>query len=329
MVLLSFLFILCSCKELVGQNQEEMNNKAIALLGNLYRDVKYLDKEVSYHAVVSSGAATVEVYINGYPIHREPAVVGKSGSKSGSNPINKYILQSGEQHWEVRVYPAISPKTINFEKEISKNARFIVRLEKLRFTDVGVETLADPIVLIETPINYESDNSGNVEEVYKDAGKPMMVYKGTFAAQVPYVLDGWSKSVDLTQENSQTLQKELVEKYKELLKMLDERRTGDFAEKIVKREKEISQALFYTKDLNDDYMETFFEGYDKKDKKMKPLENYKMVFFGKNLIALESNDINYLYKPSLIATYNNDKRRNNYLMFFHRPKPGAPLEIIR
>ena len=283
-----------------------MNNKAVALLGNLYQDVKYLDKEVSYHAVVSSGAATVEVYINGYPIHREPAVVRKSGSKSGSTPINESILQSGEQHWEVRVYPAISPKTINFEKEISKNARFIVRLEKLRFTDVGVETLADPIVLIETPINYESDNSGNVEEVYKDAGKPMMVYKGTFTAQVPYVLAGWSKSVDLTQENSENLQKELVEKYKELWKMLDERRTGDFAEKIVKREKETAQALFYTKDLNDDYMETFFDRVDKKD-------------------------INYLYDPALTSSFYIGDREKllTYYVTFHRPKPGAPLEIIR
>ena len=47
------------------------HDKATELLGNLYKDVKYREREVSYHAIVSTDAATVEVYINGYPIHQK------------------------------------------------------------------------------------------------------------------------------------------------------------------------------------------------------------------------------------------------------------------
>lgn len=111
--------------------------------------------------------------------------------------------------------------------------------------------------------------------------------------------------------------------------MLDKRQTDEIAESIVKRERETEQALYYTKDLNDDYMQTFFDGFDKEGKKMKPFENYKIVFYGDKMVTLESSNINYLYKPVLMATYNNDKKRLNYYLAFHRPKPGAPLEIIR
>ena len=67
-------------------------------------------------------------------------------------------------------------------------------------------------------------------------------------------------------------------KYKELWDLLDKRQTDLLAKKILNREKEISQALFYTKDENDNYLKTFFDKFGKEEKKMKPLENYKMVF---------------------------------------------------
>ena len=207
----------------------------------------------------------------------------------GSNPINKYILKSGEQNWEVRVYPAYNTDATQ-QKKLAKGARFTVRLEKLRFTDVGIDNLADPIILIDTPLEYDTSGTGNTEEYYKDAGKPMMVYKGKFSAEVPYNLKGWSESVDLSKEDQKVLQAQAVEKYRELWKMLDKRETGKFAENILKREKETSQALFYTKILNDDYMEAFFDRVDKQGKKMKPLENYKMVFSGNKMVTLESTD---------------------------------------
>ena len=280
--------IMCNTQS-CSQKKETMDKNAIELLGSLYKDVQYMDRQISNHAVVSSGGATVEVYINDFPIHREAAIVGKDGRSGGSNPINKYILKSGEQNWEVRVYPAYNTDATQ-QKKLAKGARFTVRLEKLRFTDVGIDNLADPIILIDTPLEYDTSGTGNTEEYYKDAGKPMMVYKGKFSAEVPYNLKGWSESVDLSKEDQKVLQAQAVEKYRELWKMLDKRETGKFAENILKREKETSQALFYTKILNDDYMEAFFDRVDKQGKKMKPLENYKMVFSGNKMVTLESTD---------------------------------------
>ncbi|OPB94441.1 hypothetical protein [Elizabethkingia ursingii] len=326
LVCCSILFSIQSC----SQNKKEMDNKATELLGNLYKDVKYMDRQVSYHAIVSTGGATVEVYINGYPIHRVPAIAGRGGNSGGSNPINKYILKSGEQNWEVRVYPAYNSDGTQ-QAQLSKEARFTIRLDKLRFNDNGVDNLADPVTLLETPKAYETSATGNTEEAYKDAGKPMMIYKGTFNADVPYSLKGWSESSDLTKEDQDVLKKELVSKYEELRNILANRQSDKFAEKILGREKEISQSLFYTKVLNDDYMKTFFDKVTKNGKKMEKLENYKMVFYGNKMVALETSDINYLYNPILAATYSDGKKEKliTYYVTFHRPKAGGPLEIIR
>ncbi|MCT3939633.1 hypothetical protein HZP52_03710 [Elizabethkingia anophelis] len=326
-LLIFFAFLLCLC--ISGQEYTLEHDKATELLGNLYKDVKYREREISYHAIVSTGAATVEVYINGYPIHQEKAVVGQSGRTGGSNPINECILKSGEQNWEVRVYPAYNSDGTQ-QAQLSKEARFTIRLDKLRFNDNGVDNLSDPVILLETPKAFEVSATGNTEETYKDAGKPMMIYKGTFNADVPYILKGWGDSVDLTKEDKSLLEKELVVKYKELWDLLDKRQTDLLAEKILNREKEISQALFYTKDENDNYLKTFFDKFGKEEKKMKPLENYKMVFYGNKMVALVSNDPVYKYYPVLRANYGeNGRKMLSYIMVFHRPKVGRPLEIIR
>lgn len=322
-----FTFLLCLY--ISGQGHKIEHDKATELLGDLYKDVKYREREVSYHAIVSTGAATVEVYINGYPIHQEKAVVGQSGRTGGSNPINECILKSGEQTWEVRVYPVYNSDGTQ-QAQLSKEVRFTIRLDKLRFNDNGVHNLADPVILMETPKAFEVSATGNTEETYKDAGKPMMIYKGTFNADVPYTLKGWESSLDLTKEDKNLLEKELLEKYKELWDLLDKRQTDLLAEKILNREKEISQVLFYTKDENDNYLKTFFDKFGKEGKKMKPLGNYKMVFYGNKMVALVSNDPVYKDYPVLRANYGEDGRKMlSYIMVFHRPKAGAPLEIIR
>ena len=118
------------------------------------------------------------------------AVVGQSGRTGGSNPINECILKSGEQNWEVRVYPAYNSDGTQ-QAQLSKEARFTIRLDKLRFNDNGVDNLEDPVILMETPKVFEVSAKGNTEETYKDAGKPVMIYKGTFNADVPYTLKGW------------------------------------------------------------------------------------------------------------------------------------------
>lgn len=103
------------------------------------------------------------------------------------------------------------------EAMLQEENRFLLRLEKLRFDkDGNVKTLAAPFTLIETPMDYDYDENDNEEQFYKDVGKPMIVYKGTFNTEVPYVLKGWSESVDLTKENQEKLKEELVDKYLEL-----------------------------------------------------------------------------------------------------------------
>lgn len=48
------------------------------------------------------------------------------------------------------------------------------------------------------------------------------------------------------------------------------------------------------------------------------------------MVALVSNDPVYKYYPVLRANYGeNGRKMLSYIMVFHRPKMGMPLEIIR
>ena len=63
---------------------------------------------------------------------------------------------------------------------------------------------------------------------------------------------------------------------------------------------------------------------------MYPIENYKIKFYGDGkIVALERGDV--LGYPSLIGSYKEgDRNKSNWFyLYFHRPKAGGPLEVIR
>ena len=53
-----------------GQNNKVMNEKVTEILGNLYKDVKYYDQRINYHAQITIGGCNFEVLINDFPVHQ-------------------------------------------------------------------------------------------------------------------------------------------------------------------------------------------------------------------------------------------------------------------
>jgi len=309
-----------------SQNKKVMDDQAKEILGNLYKDVKYKDKAVNYHAEIQIGGCGFEVFVNDMPVYKYAGDDG-SGSIGTSAPINMNILKSGEQTWEVRVFPPEQHgKRLT---ALPEGVKVELSVEALKFRSDGVDQLAEPVKLIVTP-KKEKDG----KQVYADAGKPFMVYKGTFKATVPYELTGWSKSADLSKEDSSALKNELVTAYQSQRRWLEEGDLNKLANAHLNREKDRAQATYYDKALNDDYLATFMKNMGTPNMKMYPLENYKMVFSGNGkMITLERTD--RLYVPALLGKRTvsaNGKDKTTYMTYylnFHRPKPGAALEVIR
>jgi len=309
-----------------GQNKKAMDEKATESIGNLYKDVKFKDQAVNYHAEIQIGGCAFEVYVNDMSVHKYAGDDG-SGSVGLSAPINMNILKSGTQTWEVRVFPPeVNGKRLS---TLPEGVKLELSVEALKFRADGVDHTADPIILLETP---KADKGNGM--VYADAGKPFMVYKGTFKAEVPYQLKGWTESVDLSKEDSTALREELVKTYEKYRGWLAKRDLAQLVQGLSQKDKDRAQVTFYDKALNEDHLETFIDRYGAPNLKMLPLEHYKMVLSGNGkMVSLERAD--HLYYPALIGESHQQVGGKDkiytmtYYLNFHRPHKGGALEVIR
>lgn len=307
-----------------NQAREENNRKAAELLGNLYTEVKHREKSVNYHMSIQFGGCAFEVWVNDMPVYRDKGSYG-SGAVGLSAPINTHILKSGVQTWEVRLYPSIiQGKPMD---ALSEGLKAELSVEALRFNDDGsMSVISKPVTLLETP-KVEKDG----KLVFADAGKLVTIYRGTFEADVPYTLIGWSESEDLTRQDTTALKVELVEQYERFRTLLENGQTDEMARLILRREQETAQCYYYNKEENDNYLNVFLKGFGHEGQKPYPLEKYKMVFYGNGrMVTLERTDM--VYEPALATQYfdaDGSEFTNTFYLYFHKPKGSDKLEVIR
>lgn len=319
--LIIFLLVsssLVSC----AQKKTDMNNTIDSVLGNLDKTVQYRDQQINYHAGIHVGGCSFEFFINDLPVLQYFG--DGNGTMNTNAPINPYILQSGKQRYKLVVYPAI------FKGEqtttLSPGVAIDITVEGLKFREDGVDNKTPKVQLLETP--QKKDEKGNT--VYADAGKPMAIYEGSFDAQVPYQLKGWTASKDLTREDTTALKAQVLDVYKNIARLISEHKTEELAQKLYTREKETAQALFYDHAMAENNLKDFDTAFARPGLEMQPLENYKLVFYGNKIVGLERTDIRG--KSPLFAYYPGSDGRKKYKMYYcylHKPAGSNELEVIR
>lgn len=328
LILIISLISLQSC----GQNNKAMDEKVNELWGNLYKDVKYKEAKVNYQALVFIGGCNYELLINDFPVDR---YFGEgNGAASGSVPINTAILNKGEQTWKIRVYPVHDSKEVNGKVTmvprpfLQPGARVELSIEGMRFKDNGdIENKLGKVVDFAAPLKKD-DNSG--QNILADAGKPYVEYTGTFQADVPYNLKGWKEGEDLSKMDPKKLEQQVLNQFKTFGGWIQNGNLDKIAEAKLNAEKEEAQALFFTKSLNDQYINDFITSWGRKNLKVEPIENYSLQFYGDGkIVSLVSN----AYKKSpLWASFKNENDEANYTiysLYFYIPKGKTELEVIR
>lgn len=315
-----------------GQNNKVMDEKVTEIFGNLYKDVKNYNERINYHAQISIGGCNFEVLINDFPVHQFFGPI--NGSLNTNTPINMAILGNGEQTWKVRIYPIHDRKEINDgvtftpRAAIEKGARAKISIKGLRFKENGdIEKEFGKVLNFEAPLNKDEKTG---ENIFSDAGKPYIEYSGTFQADVPYTLNGWKNSIDLSKENKAQLKNELLKEYEKYKDWLQNRELDKIASSKLNGKKEDAQALFYNKKIKQEFIYDFIDMWGKKGLKTQSLENIDIKYYGNNKVITLTNR-SYNDSP-LWATYIDEENDNSYILiplYFHRPKPDAPLEVIR
>lgn len=325
---ISIILIICACSPVCSQVSE---TDVLQQFNTLYKDVKHTDSAIYYKAYVDFGNCTVEYFINDVLIYRndicydsENDLLTMEAVMSLEIDINDFILHPGKQTWELRVHP---PYLLDTDKRLAalpekSRMEFSIYSYGKAYKYLGETTL------FETPLRVGSDG----KEIFADAGKPYISYTGTFDAEVPYTLTGWSESEDLTQIDPEELKTMLVNEYESLGKLIQKGNMEQSLEKIFQSEKDRAQYRFYDKEKNSIRSEEIKAMWGNPEQRVQPLENYEMIIGGNGrLVTLQCSDRFMWGEPALMSLYPQDggETYRMFRLFFHMPKGSSELELIR
>lgn len=266
---------------------------------NLNSTPKTQDNTPIYTLKVSV-ANPYEILINDMPFDKS----FDNGSTSFELPINDYVLQSGPQRFKVTLFP--------------DSGEFFLDKIGLEYLDIKVYKYSDI-----SSVGSGGEEIGSID-MRGILDSPLAVCDTVFNLEVPYQLTGWSASVDLSEEDRSTLEKEVLQKYESLQTILNSGSLTDFLKENSKRDIEIDRVFYADSALEKEDLAFMKDRIKKSKNNMAAINYYILRFYGNGrVVALEM-------KNGKSALYGDDGNQLYYYMILlHRPKKGESLVIIR
>ncbi|WP_309609627.1 hypothetical protein [Flavobacterium sp.] len=280
---------------------------------SISKEVKKFDYNPTYQLKVTNNLCTYEIFINDLLVD-DFFTTGRSAGEQNID-IPQYILKSGIQSIRIKAYPKAIRNGV-LETTVDSDADLRIR-----------------IVYGE----YYKQKFDDFKEVFKlklpkvELNLPFIELEGEFKAEVPYVLDGWSKGVDLSKEDTNELEAEVIKKFIELKTTIENKDVSSFATLIYEREKEIAQAYYFDSKSSNNYNNSWqeLEAEFKNSVSVELLNDYTMKYYSENkIVTLLINKGKFKNFSPLFIT-NIEKEKDFYEFYFYRPNPGSRLEIIR
>ncbi|MDM1409112.1 hypothetical protein [Myroides sp. DF42-4-2] len=296
------LFSLQSCAQKKQENKME----------NIYVKLNAVEHEKIVFLSLNYSSCSIEVLINDIPIYSNLNGKLKSGN-SFSLQINEYILKSGIQNLKIKLYPTSNDSDV-LDSTIFALAKASVKIvygnkgEKISSYESLINMDINPTDIKESPY-YEVNNSFEIK-------------------YLPYVLLGWSNSVNLGKENVRELEKEVVTYFNSYRDDMRNKNIESISSKLYNREYEKSVANYFNKEEDSRIIKESIVKEVNINNDFLPIENYKILILGEgNVVTLVRVDKYFRGEAVIIGETENDY--NFYPIFLHRPSPGAPLEVIR
>lgn len=284
----------------INFNDKKMNTKypnidASNFVSEITKKIIRYEKEPMYYMRINKINCLVEILINDYPVHRDYEL----SNYATPLELNYAILKSGEQKLTYRLYPIGNLLKENYGvgdtvKTLTNNTSISISIIKM--DNKGPKELEDEEVIMKhASLN---DAKGN----FIASGKPYYEFTFPFNAHVPYENEGWSKGQDLSKLDQKLLEEKAVEFYKEYGKIHLNNDKNALAKVKFGDDLYGSKSMYFNEqDVNELWNEDL---EDLSYKNIKPLENYKLVFFGNGKIAflmLTSMTKNYRGGGALIV----------------------------
>ena len=258
-------------------------------------------KNPLYNLEIKAFHCSIELWINDILVfnHYE-----EKGSVWVDWPINQFILQKGNQNFEVRIIPYKNQTTLSEKVEVEFGIHAIEAI-----------TESERIEVIERSVI----NIPNKEKL------PLYIHKGTFLATTPYVLEGWKNSQDLSKVDKKLLYQELIKWNSKLLNIYSTSNLEQYNSVYKQRELEFDIANYVLSEPNN--MDVFHSKF--KDLIALPDDLYKLKLFANGKLAsivLPFELPGFKYEPKKKTK---ESLGISLIIYFHRKQKGMPLEIIR
>lgn len=310
--LITILATLNSCAQNT-KKQENMSTEYITKVKNIYKEVKKYDYNPIYQIRYDKYNCPIELYVNDILV----IYLSGSGKSAGEQHIEipQYILKSGVQSIRVKIFPLLDKN--------KKNEKFVSRDVKLKLRVVYGDYEKE---LKNGAKNFTEVFSVELPELDQDV--PYIEFKREFTATVPYKLEGWSKGVDLSEEDPEKLEQEVKERIKEIAGLYQNKDIEGLAKEQYLRSKEIEQSFYMNKkEKSEELINELQEGL-KESIKTEVLEGKMKIMANGKLVTILVNDGAYK-NESTIRSKIEGGYSDFFSHYFYRPHAGAKLEVIR
>lgn len=270
-------------------------------------EYKNMIKNPDYTAEIVAHRCSVELSINGIPCFRSFSEANEQPTTNAIDwPLNLMILENGIQNFEYKVMPR-KGETIILEKALIR-IKIVVR-------EAIEEYVPQEEIYQEVEINF-SDKKG----------LPSYSHKGKFSAKLPYKIEGWKNSMDLSNENQENLFNEIIQWNRKIRDIYAQANKEEYIKVFKERNQEINKCL-YINTNEAEQSPNFNPKYQ--DLIALPNTNYKLELFANGKLAsvrMPYELPGFRYDPKVI---NEDALGFSLNIYFHRKKEGEPLTIIR
>lgn len=307
------LLTLCTLQS-CAQNEAKTNTSVT----DLYKEVQFKEQKITYRAGIEVAACNFQLLINDVPVAQNFGSV--QGTFNTSSPINSVLLKGGKQSFKLILYPGFQDsKQLSV---LSENVKARITIEALKYEGSGVKTITSPYAIIEVP---------SAAQPFTFAGKFTAVYEGTFTADLPYELTGWSKSQDLRKENPEALLKQVLATYKQFSSSITNKDEKGLEAMVYNKEKNYAQMMFLDQQATAHQWESYKRNFTDEGLEMLPVERYQLKFYGEGrLVILERTDVANFGEPALRARYKEQGRNmiNAFFLYLHKSEGSGKLEVI-
>ncbi len=295
---------------------KKKDNKNMQSTKNLIIEEIDIDKQFTY-AVSVTTYTPYELYINDMPAEKD--------YDAGSNAaieINPYLLGNGKHTIRLKLLPQKGETTLNLDD--FKMSHFeLVKVIKNNETGRGLKFNEELMKLIlppmTTPLPFiEMEWKIDIEDL-------------------PYKVEGWSKSKVFKKEDSLEVMKQVVEYYNELKEILNAGDASEWKKRISKERKEIWTVSYEKKSNFDENWESILNEIKEESKgNMLPIEDYELKFYANGrVLSLERRetdffeDIEVNIKGWNALIFNDEGSVYSIETKLHMPKGSDTFEIIR